>query len=235
MIVNSTSFTMPTSSKIGGTRQLAEPPQYIPPEVQARRAGMTDEELIQDDYRRHVGEVAAWSSAGAAFATLHDGLKKIDKILAIIDPEISGNNWDFALNDGKLVAGGDLTEKERDLVETFLNAMPGMTEAVQSLEKSAFNALDVNGNGSRPSYLTNGYTGKYGLNIYRDVAGQLNGKLNIRELLSETYKYATHNGTSSFTGGDANVDWGRHATHVIESHLMKIRPDFDPPAQPHNT
>jgi hypothetical protein len=230
--INSLSLSVPGSVKPGELYRLPDTQRYVIPEVEARRVGMTDEQRSTADREQRFGEVAAWSSAGEAFATLHDGLKKIDRILSIVSPELPTNKWDFTLSDGKLVANGDLTDEQKNLVEGFLNAMPGMTEAAQALEDAAVSFLDVNGSGSMPAYKVNGYTNKYAMSYYKDVAGQLDGKLNLRDLISETEKFATNNGRSHFSGGPVAVLWGQKATEVIESHLEASDPVFDPPTQP---
>jgi hypothetical protein len=156
--VNGLTFSVPGPAKPGEMYRLPDTPRYVIPEVQARRAGLNEAQLDEMDQQQRSGEVAAWSSAGEALATLHEGLKKIDKVMSIIEPSIASKKWDFVLEDGKLAANGDLTDQEKGVVEGFLNAMPGMLEAAKSLETAAVNALDVNGNGSLPAFRVNSYT-----------------------------------------------------------------------------
>lgn len=66
------------------------------------------------------------------------------------------------------------------------NQVPGMLESALTLEKSAVNVLDVNGNASRSDFKVNGYTNRYAMSLCKDVAGQLDEQLNLRNVLLET-------------------------------------------------
>jgi hypothetical protein len=67
------------------------------------------------------------------------------------------------------------------------------------------------------------------MSYYKDVAEQLDGKLNLRQLMEDTQRHVTNNG--KYVVSDA-TNWGIGATQVIESHLVGSAPVLDPVAQP---
>lgn len=138
--------------------------------------------------------------ADDSIRTIEDRLKKFQKALELSRPDLAKSTWDVTIKDGELKVTGDISSDDKKLMEARLNKDQALVSAVKNYMTAASDHLETGGLNTAYSG-QNEYTGSRMIYNFKDVAIQLNGKVNFKELISTSWKmYDNPNGEATDPG-----------------------------------
>jgi hypothetical protein len=151
-----------------------------------------------------------WNQASESLTTVNEQLVKINRQISQEHPGIAAADWDFAYKDGKFAVSG-LNAADTKWLENKLNGNEVLTKAVTTFNKATADFLETSDD--NPAYtVQNAMTNKVMDYNFVDVNKQLNGKVNLKELISSVEDYW---GSKRITG----YSLGNSALEILASRL----------------
>ncbi len=145
--------------------------------------------------------------ADSAINTIEDQLGKVQKSIANERPDLAKSSWDMTVVKGKLVVTGPMNEADKTWLESKLNANSSLKAAVNSYMKAATDYLETNEENPAHGGMSpiNSQLVSYN---FKDVQGQLEGKIAFKDLIAATWKLYEHGNDvvsdpANYRGGDS--------------------------------
>ena len=169
---------------------------------EALAAGMTFDDSVQDitevlmtekekeafDYTVALNHrQLPMQAANTSLVTIEDQLAKVQKSIARERPDLAKASWDITVIDGKIAVTGSLNDSDKEWLASRLNGNFALSSAVRTYMKAATDYLETTD--SNPKH-----GGQSPINAqlvdynFKDVKGQLEGKIAFKELIAATWK-----------------------------------------------
>ncbi|GEM_PF-3518547 len=126
-------------------------------------------------------------AANTSLVTIEDQLAKVQKSIARERPDLAKASWDMTVVDGKLAVTGSLNVADKEWLASKLNGNFALKSAASTYMAAATDYLETTE--SNPKH-----GGQSPINLqlvdynFKDVKGQLEGKIAFKELIAATWK-----------------------------------------------
>lgn len=126
-------------------------------------------------------------AANTSLVTIEEQLGKVQKSLARERPDLAKSSWDITVVDGKIAVTGSLNDADKEWLASRLNGNFALSTAVRTYMQAATDYLETTE--SNPKH-----GGQSPINAqlvdynFKDVKGQLEGKIAFKELIAATWK-----------------------------------------------
>jgi hypothetical protein len=149
---------------------------------------MSGKELQEFEYRLGVyHRDLPLVESDKAINAIEAQLAKVQKSIASDRPDLARASWDMTVVDGKLSVTGSMNSADKEWLQNKLNGNGTLTAAVTSYMKAAVDYLETMPDNPRHGGQSpiSGQLVDYN---FKDVRGQLEGKIAFKELIAATWK-----------------------------------------------
>jgi hypothetical protein len=157
----------------------------VAPEVTVTRSDKEQEEFDYTVALSH--RQLPMQAANTSLVAIEEQLDKVQKSIARERPDLAKASWDITVVDGKIAVTGSLNDSDKEWLASRLNGNFALSSAVRTYMQAATDYLETTA--SNPKH-----GGQSPINArlvdynFKDVKGQLEGKIAFKELIAATWK-----------------------------------------------
>jgi hypothetical protein len=191
-------------------------PSYVLYVTSKNQKGMGKEDILSEDSFLQIEKHSAGPTraANTAFETMREEVISLNRVAAMLRPDIKPTDWDFSYEDGKLVVKGNVSKDQAQWLELQLNSNEKMVTAAKTFVQAAVDHLETSET-NPPARV--GYGSQLYYRDFENVAAQLADKLSFKTMVHTIVESSKDPFTgkykdSPFLGGDALAWLGSQLT-----------------------